>query len=292
MKKICTLLFCLLILTLVKAQDTLPNFSVLELAKDKVQISWINPFTNCSELVVQRSYDSTRFFVSIFSAQSPALPQNGFIDKEVAPGVKAFYRIFYVLEGGNYFFTKSVSSINKKTVQKTVITTTDNLTNNLPNDNNGKPLTPSKMGKEEVKKKFITVYKQTIDTILRTIEVSLYKKFKDSISYKTKDTLFSFSSDEFIWKPFIPKPVWKPSTYIFTTEKGWVKIALPSFKQAHYSIKFFEENQKPIFEIKHLKEDTLTLDKANFFHSGWFYFELYENEKLKEKNKFFIGRDF
>jgi hypothetical protein len=59
-----------------------------------------------------------------------------------------------------------------------------------------------------------------------------------------------------------------------------------------YSIKFFEEDNSPLFEVKQVKEASLVLDKANFLHSGWFKFELYEDGKLKEKNKFFIPKDF
>ena len=33
------------------------------------------------------------------------------------------------------------------------------------------------------------------------------------------------------------------------------------------------------------------LDKTNFVHAGWFTYELYEDEKLKEKNKFQLQKD-
>ncbi len=92
------------------AQDTLPGFTVRSLSKGKVQISWINPYQSCIQLAVQRSYDSLKFFQTIFSAQSPGLPQNGLVDNNAIPGSKYFYRIFYVVEGGNYFFTKSKSA--------------------------------------------------------------------------------------------------------------------------------------------------------------------------------------
>jgi hypothetical protein len=57
-------------------------------------------------------------------------------------------------------------------------------------------------------------------------------------------------------------------------------------------VKFFEENGNPIFEIQHIREPQLILDKSNFLHAGWFFFELYEDEKLKEKSKFFLSKDF
>ncbi|MFX8727466.1 hypothetical protein ABTM60_19325, partial [Acinetobacter baumannii] len=85
------------------------------------------------------------------------------VDKEIAPGVKAFYRIFYVLEGGNYFFTKSVSTVNKKPVAKKDTLTKDispvpvpdipSMVNNTTN-NNPTTVPPKPIAKEEVKKRF------------------------------------------------------------------------------------------------------------------------------------------
>ena len=89
------------------SQETLPNFNVRILSNEHISISWKNPFTSCNQIAVQRSYDSLKFFKTIFSPQSPELPQNGFVDNTPAPGIKVYYRIFYVLSGGSYYFTKS-----------------------------------------------------------------------------------------------------------------------------------------------------------------------------------------
>jgi hypothetical protein len=87
------------------------------------------------------------------------------------------------------------------------------------------------------------------------------------------------------------KYVWMPSVYVFTADDGNVSIILPDYKTKKYNIKFFEENDTPIFELHEVKESPLLLDKVNFLHSGWFKFELYENGKLLEKNKFLVTRD-
>jgi hypothetical protein len=100
------------------------------------------------------------------------------------------------------------------------------------------------------------------------------------------------SIDTIVVKPFVPKEVFKPSIYVFTEKEGNVSIALPDAAVKHYSVKFFDEKNNPIFEINKIKESPLILDKANFLRSGWFRFELYEDGKLKEKNKFFIPKDF
>jgi hypothetical protein len=71
-----------------------------------------------------------------------------------------------------------------------------------------------------------------------------------------------------------------------------VKISLPEAASKKYTIKFQDEKDAPVFELKEVKDSILTLDKTNFIHSGWFKFELYENGELKEKYKFFIPKDF
>jgi hypothetical protein len=41
-----------------------------------------------------------------------------------------------------------------------------------------------------------------------------------------------------------------------------------------------------------VKEVQLVLDKADFIHAGWFSFDLFEDGKLKEKNRFYIPKEF
>jgi hypothetical protein len=57
-------------------------------------------------------------------------------------------------------------------------------------------------------------------------------------------------------------------------------------------VKFYDENDNFLFEIKNLKDQSLIVDKTNFYHAGWFKFELYVDEKLKEKHKFYIEKEF
>ena len=93
-------------------------------------------------------------------------------------------------------------------------------------------------------------------------------------------------------KPFILKVFWRPSINIFTTNKGYVNLHFPMAKIHKYRIVFYEENGNELFEIKQVKETDLTLDYTNFIHAGWFNFELFEDDKLKEKNKIFLQKLF
>ena len=82
-----------------------------------------------------------------------------------------------------------------------------------------------------------------------------------------------------------------PSKRIFTFKDGYVRIILPEEVEKKYNIKFFSDDEL-LFELKDVKERNFKIDKANFYHAGWFRFELYENGELLEKNKFYIPKEF
>lgn len=86
--------------------------------------------------------------------------------------------------------------------------------------------------------------------------------------------------------------IFVPSMFVYTARDGNVHLNLPDADMKKYSIKFFDENDKFLFEVKNLKDDSLIIDKTNFYHAGWFKFELYIDDKLKEKHKFYIEKEF
>ena len=386
MKPICRLFVIIGLLFSVSsfAQNVLPDFTVRELTKGKIQISWNNPYKNCIQLAIQRSTDSSKNFRTIFSAQSPELANNGYVDSKLLPVEITYYRIFFVLQGGQYFFTKAIPIVKKAptiivakpetpVVEKTPAPaavkkdykngqtiylkknilfrftkeeylhwkdsintkTKDALHRMNEHAVEWKPAKPTKKelyqiykqedmiaeldkknylrfkdsiktktkdtlfvisdwqvqihGYVEPAKRYVFVYRN--DSLQAQLDLPEYKKFKDSVATKTKDTLFMIDQEHVEVHNFVPKYVWRPSQYIFTNNKGYVTILLPLVKQHKYNITFFEENGTELFKIKSIKETELILDKTDFMHAGWFYFELYENDKLKEKNKFFLSRD-
>jgi hypothetical protein len=82
-----------------------------------------------------------------------------------------------------------------------------------------------------------------------------------------------------------------PSKLVYTGKQNNVIISLPDADKKKYSIKFFEEDGTPLFEIKKITEPYLTLDKVNFIHAGLFNFEVYADGILVEKHKFYIPKD-
>ena len=302
MVRLCALVLLISVMNQAVAQP-LPEFSVTTRGNNKILISWSHQYAKVNQISIQRSLDSTRAFKTILTVPDPSIPQNGFVDTK-APSQFMFYRLFILLDSGKYVFTKSTRpklDTSKQVVQtpvKPAVTNKQVQISDSLNEKDRQELKETLQGiqkeekpVEEVKpEKVFTIKKR--DTILFTVSESTFKAFRDSVVYKTKDTLVFKNIDTILIKPFVPKEVYKPSVYVFTAKDGNISIILPDAMVKSYSIKFFEEDNSPLFEVKQVKEASLVLDKANFLHSGWFRFELYEDGKLKEKNKFFIPKDF
>lgn len=88
------------------------------------------------------------------------------------------------------------------------------------------------------------------------------------------------------------RPDFIPSFYVYTNQDGFVYLNLPDADRKKYSLKFFEEDNSFLFEIRNIKESGLTLDKSNFLHAGWFKFELYNDNKLVERNRVYLEKEF
>lgn len=206
------------------AQDTLPRFSVTNAGANRYIIGWVNAFGPMRQISIQRSHDSLSGYKTILSVADPNAVQNGFADTK-APNDHMFYRLFYVMRTGEYYFTAA--------------------------------------------------RRPRLDTLGSG---RLEEKFSDNTAPKKDSTL-------------LKTPSFRPSFYVYTNNDGNVYINLPDADKKAYSLKFFDDANDFLFDIKDVKEAGLTLDKANFYHAGWFYFELYNDEKLVERHKFYMARN-
>lgn len=117
--------------------------------------------------------------------------------------------------------------------------------------------------------------------------VDTFRLTKNGLIDKTKDSVGIGI------KPVIPRRNdFIPSFYVYTNKDGYLFINLPDADKKKYHIKFYEEDDTFLFELKNIRGPALTLDKTNFMHAGWFRFELYNDEKLVEKNKFYLAKEF
>lgn len=302
MRKLAVLLLLVSSLLYSKAQDKLPEFSAVTRGNGKIIISWINAYPVVSQISIQRSKDSTKGFASIISVPDPTAQQNGFVDSK-APDARYFYRLFIVLDSGKYVFTRS-----KRAYWDTVRIPATANTNRPPAENAKQRVVISEKVSprqaEEIKEKLQTAAASSKpepekffiikrrDTILAQIPANSFKRFRDSVVNKTRDTIAFSSVDTILLKPFVAREIYRPSRYVFTERDGNVNVLVPDAANRNYSIKFFTENNLPLFEIGKIKESPLLIDKANFLQAGWFKFELYEDGKLKEKHKLYIPKDF
>jgi hypothetical protein len=235
--------------------------------------------------------------------------QNGYADTK-ATNEHMFYRLYILLDSGRYIFSKSkkpvFDTIRIKERPKVIIPAErPAVAYETPKTENKAIVTEEPKTKEAEKKEIIKpeivkpkeiperiIYIKKRDTLIGQIGERLIRRFRDSVTTRTKDTLGFNTADTIVIKPFVPKEVYKPSIYVYTEKDGNVKIALPLATVKKYTIKFFDEFSIPVFEIKQIKDSLLTLDKSNFMHAGWFKFELYEDGQLKEKHKLFVPKDF
>lgn len=128
--------------------------------------------------------------------------------------------------------------------------------------------------------------------VIGTISGRQIQAFRDSILNRTKDTLVFINGDTLMIKPFIAPEVYRISAFVYTGKYGNIHVALPEAPRRHYSVRFFDENNKLLFELTEIKDPSLIVDKTNFQHAGWFRFELYDGDLLEEKNKLFIPKEF
>jgi hypothetical protein len=236
------------------AQDTLPKFTVKNAGNNRIVIGWVNNNPNIRQISIQRSFDSLNLYKTILTVPDPSAIQNGYMDVK-APNDHMFYRIFILLDKGIYQFS---------TAKKPFIDTSRNRT-----------FADSKADTVMINGQMVII---PAKPVVLKVDIS---QWGDSLSAPN---------------PNYTKPQTKaftPSLHVYTNRDGYVRVNLPDDeKSKKYSIKFFDNKDTFLFELKEVKERTFKIDKTNFYHQGWFQFELYEDGKLIEKHKFYLEKDF
>lgn len=293
-----------------RAQDTLPRFSVYVRSAGKILVSWHNPFSTLTQISIQRSTDSLKDFKTLLTVPDATLPENGAVDPN-ANSPNYFYRLFIVLEGGNYLFSHSQRPHTALVVQKKEVPKDPQ--DIEPDD---EEISMSRIGSQRIRfagddpkqrlkinapahinslptvdiDKPILVKKG--DSVIGQVAGNRLREFRDSIMKHTRDTLVFIDGDTVQIRPFVVKEIYRISPYVFMGKYGNIHLSLPDAGRRHYSVKFFDDSDKLLFELSAIKDPAMILDKTNFIHSGWFHFELYEDNQLKEKNKLFIPKEF
>lgn len=123
----------------------------------------------------------------------------------------------------------------------------------------------------------------------RTVKVELAAKQRSGFQFIKDEPLPAViaprTKDSVKTTPKPQKYVWVPSAYVYTNKEGNIVMSLPEAEKKQFRVQFYQPDGKPFFEISRVTESMILLDKTNFRQAGWYDFELFENEKLKEKNK-------
>lgn len=281
------------------AQEILPSITVKNFS-GKIIVSWRNEYPlEVKTINIQRSYDSTKNFRTIGSVLNPQNIENGFVD-EAPPYNKMYYRVFISFDAGAYIFSESVRPVKdlpppQPLITKPQVTRQPAVQPTVAKENNSDAFSKADSIKESLtgttkepgtnpagkkgKKEKLTAGKKNIPGKQPVTKNKNNQKTDNK--QETDQSLPVFAKAE---------PITYPSRRIYTTRDNNILINLPNFETRRYSVKFFDENEKHLFEINRVKENLLIIEKVNFLHAGWFYFEIFENGKLIEKNKFFIAK--
>lgn len=291
-------LFCFLSATLVLAQrtDTLPDFTVVS-KNGKVFLRWVSPYKDVKQISIQRSFDaSKKNFRSIISLPDPSAVENGYYDK-TAPNDSFYYRIYVQVESINFYYTKI-----KRPVKDT--------------SREEPPAVPTPIVYFDAQKNDPKTEKPSIPVdVVKNIPVPETKPIPVIAENKEpeEEEYLVYLSEHGTWtnltdrrkkinlnparirivkltRPRFAEPAY-PSHFIYSVKDGNILIDIPLAGKKKYSAAFYNDRAEMVFEIPEIKQDKLILDKMNFISSGWFYFKLYEEGKLKEVNKVFIPKE-
>ncbi len=285
----CTVLFCATQPFVAFAQPSLPDFDVVNRGSNRIVISWTNHFGDLAQLNVQRSYDGKKF-TSVYTAASPELPQNGYTEL-AKPGTAAQYRIFYVMPDGKYFFSKAkypdytpeektgASDGRRDQVDEALMTAMQKAIKQ-----------PGTEAYDSLINKDYFVINQ--DTLFKKLNGRQLLLFRDSILNYTRDTLYQLNDDSLLLSTFIPPFEQSTSRYVYTNKDGYIVIDLPLADKKRYDLLLMEEDERKVLNIQAVKKKYFILDKSNFYHGGWYKFELKEDGRILERNRVFLPKDF
>jgi hypothetical protein len=81
------------------------------------------------------------------------------------------------------------------------------------------------------------------------------------------------------------------SRYVRREKNSDLIISIPDGENGKYKVRFFDEEDRFLFEIKQIRDSLLIIEKLNFQHAGLFQYELYKGDLLVERNTFLIKKD-
>jgi hypothetical protein len=279
------------------AQDTLPQFSVKDIGKERYVISWVNNYPYTAQITIQRSFDSIRGYKSILTVPDPNAKQNGYADSK-AINDHMFYRLYIQLENGRFLFTAakqpSREIIIAEPQPKPVVTTSPTIPQKKEElaPKQGSSTTPAPVAvaiNAENNPAYITTDEKTTAQVEPTTENTVTREIPavkrvEPIIVRLQNVRLGDSAKTPLAVTTKDDPnAYAPSLFVYTHPDGNIRIQVPNrARLSKYRIKFFESDKRFLFELKNLPAPNFQLDKINFLHGGWFLFELYEDARLTQ----------
>ncbi|MDE1191667.1 MAG: hypothetical protein PW786_05970 [Arachidicoccus sp.] len=266
-KYIAIIFLALFFITGAYSQEPLPDFSIKKGVQNQKVISWRNNFGSMvSYMTIQRSNDSVKNFMTLYAVTNPTLQVNAYTDVRPVPSMD-YYRIYYQLKNGSYYFTKA-KKVSSGFVSAGLFSNIAGQHVILKGDEN------------------------------RSVTVAGMRKISDSVLNNTTDSLFYVSDSTVNYKKFnaiavvnsAPATSLVPvSNYMFLNATGDLIIRLPEKEASDYSMIIYEPGSTAVlYKIGHFSDSEIILSKSSFVHTGFYPYELFENGKLKERNRFQI----
>jgi hypothetical protein len=79
--------------------------------------------------------------------------------------------------------------------------------------------------------------------------------------------------------------------FIRRERNGDLVITVPNPAREKYGIRFFDDENRFLFEVRQIRDPLLIVEKYNFQHAGMFHYELYRENLLIERSSFFIRKE-
>lgn len=241
----------ILVVTKLHAQPLLPEIVG---ASDKGinVLSWISQYDGIKSIAVQRSSDSVYNFATIGYVKNLKKGSQAFIDGHPVPG-NNWYRLYIAFNSDlTWYSNRFKIHVDSATIlAKGVLPPNDSLQKlasriKVDTSSARQPAQPGK----------------PVDTLQQ-----LVNKIRLSIPDPGDVDVFSYIK----------------SQYVFTNPfTGHVTMEVPDVKKYHYSIRFYNMNNKKVLEIPRILESPVIIDKRNFQKKGVFKFDLMKGEEKME----------
>lgn len=241
-------------------------------------ITWTSQYDGIKSIAMQRSQDSVHNFATIGYVKNLKKGPQAFIDGHPNPG-KNWYRLYIVFSSDLTWYSNNLKLMvdSAQLLQQKVLPPNDSL--------------------QKYASKVSTTGDFTSGTVSSTVATSPTTAAGTTTPGGTSVSPASTAAPT---KPASTTPVIKVPTiggdavdpsvyiksqYVFTNPfTGHVNIEIPEAKKHSYSIAFFDQKDRRIFEIPRISEPSIIVDKRNFQKKGLYKFEL-----LKDKEKLETG---